>query len=78
MPRIVSVYVSSAKKRDTSGNLCFVCGADAYDKLRVFLLAGEYLPYTLVAFYAIFINKKTKDYEYGKKRSARKRQRPVR
>lgn len=40
MPRIVSVYASSAKKRDTSGNLCFVCGADAYDKLRV-LLAGR-------------------------------------
>lgn len=35
-----------------------------------FWLAGEYFPYTLVAFYAIFINKKTKDYEYGKKRSA--------
>ena len=42
MPRIVSVYVSSAKKRDTSGNLCFVCGADAYDKLHV-LLAGRWV-----------------------------------
>ena len=40
MPHIVSVYASFAKKRDTSGNLCFVCGADTYDKLRV-LLAGR-------------------------------------
>lgn len=45
-------------------------GSLLYMALLFFVLGPMFDFSYLVAFYAIFINKKTKDYEYGKKRSA--------